>query len=593
MPKNRLGFLDVGSATKYSTLHDALVKNVIRCATVINRPVKQMTYELIHVPCGHCWNFRHRGLLEKLRDCTDETICPLCGPLPERKKKVEKIVYDGTSEGHSIIYLDDKCAIDSWRIVVVCIDGRKNRESTPKILRENVRSGFSCCYLCTADKAFQETKDDRLEVLRALKLTPTEEIMRKAWDDTISIKCDNCGKESKWTISALRACWRTDTIVCICRQSEIENKVKAKLELFELEFLYFIIPEHDGKIRQVVYVCPVCGHGHMIGHREFMEATTMTCPNPKGNGGEILKLPETIMVTNVIVDVIIASSPISEEKEHKVLNYKKTERYQTVKEKFLLYKFELLTKLDDWKNAFTKCDVKCLKNQDHLLIMSNVDLINKLNQGQGLCKHCYAEDETREVNRTIRKLKDLGHEFVGFDNDVKRGIFYRCNCADTIKHTCFSNVLDDIWEGCPECRSWGFKSVKRKEYKFPSGRTEYVLGYENWCIDSLLKEGYNEDEIVVLASKIPIIKYLKKYKDGTEREGRYYPDIKLPNRLVEVKSTWTYRSEQENNERKFAETAKQGHTLEVRIYNDKKKLVEKRVYKQLGNIVICFMDLVD
>jgi hypothetical protein len=589
--EKKLGLLDVGSAEKYPMLHADLVRNRIRCSTVIDRPVKQMTYELIHEPCNHCWNFRHRGLLEKLRDCTDETICPICGPIPERRVKIETMIYSSVSEGHSLVYIDDKCPIDSWRIVVVCKDGRKNRETTPKILRENIRGGFSCCYLCTADKGFQETKDNRLEVLRALKLTPIEEIVGKAWNDPINVKCDDCGRKMEYTISVLRACWRNDTTVCMCGQIEIETKVRAQLDRFELELLRFIIPERDGKIRQVVYACPVCGRGHMIGHRELMEAATMICL--RSDVDEKEEKEELNCKKNDIPEsmIIICSKP--EENKHEVLNYKKTKRYQAVKEKFLVYRFELITKLDDWKNSYTKCDVKCLKKEDHLLCMSNVDLINKLNNGQELCKYCYAEDEAREVNRAIRKLKDLGHEFVGLDKSGTRGIFYRCNCADTVKHTCFSNVLDDIWEGCPECRSWGFKSVKRKEYKFPSGRVEYVLGYENLCIDDLLKEGYGEDEIVVLTSRIPIIKYLKKYKDGTEREGRYYPDIKLPGRLVEVKSIWTYQVEQENNERKFAETAKQGHILELRIYNDKKKLVEKRVYKQLGNIVVCFMDPVD
>jgi hypothetical protein len=131
----------------------------------------------------------------------------------------------------------------------------------------------------------------------------------------------------------------------------------------------------------------------------------------------------------------------------------------------------------------------------------------------------------------------------------------------------------------------------RKEYAFPSGKTAMIMGYEPQCVTTLL-ETHPEEDIIVTTADIPVIKYLKlrKKADGTEFEsmGAYYPDILLPDRLIEVKSTYTYSLDVANNERKFKECAKQGHKLELWIYKDAKTLAIKRVYE--GDAVTTIYD---
>lgn len=126
------------------------------------------------------------------------------------------------------------------------------------------------------------------------------------------------------------------------------------------------------------------------------------------------------------------------------------------------------------------------------------------------------------------------------------------------------------------------KSYSKKDFTFPSGKVVQVMGWEPCCIQELLKT-YSEDDIVVTTVDIPVIWYNKiKIKKETgdkyEEMGAYYPDIMLPDRLIEVKSTWTYVKDAENNERKFRECAKQGWKIEVWIYSKIDVLQTRRVY---------------
>lgn len=125
-----------------------------------------------------------------------------------------------------------------------------------------------------------------------------------------------------------------------------------------------------------------------------------------------------------------------------------------------------------------------------------------------------------------------------------------------------------------------------KEYVFPSGRIGYIRGYEPKCIDILLNEHkYKEEDIITDTCLIPVVKYKKIKKDGTERDAVYYPDIWLPDKLIEVKSTYTYEKDLENNIRKFETCVKQGFDIDVWIFDDK-KLVKTICYRK--DNVICF-----
>jgi hypothetical protein len=85
-------------------------------------------------------------------------------------------------------------------------------------------------------------------------------------------------------------------------------------------------------------------------------------------------------------------------------------------------------------------------------------------------------------------------------------------------------------------------SFKKKEFTFPSGRVEYVQGYEPHIIRELI-DHFDEDDIIC-GSGLPEIWYMF---DG--KNHRYYPDIyiKSRNMIIEVKSDYTLISNLEVN----------------------------------------------
>jgi hypothetical protein len=112
------------------------------------------------------------------------------------------------------------------------------------------------------------------------------------------------------------------------------------------------------------------------------------------------------------------------------------------------------------------------------------------------------------------------------------------------------------------------KSKKYKKYILPSGKETNVQGYENFALDILLKE-FTEDEILNSRTDMPVIRYY--YKNVNRR---YFPDIYIPklNKIIEVKSIWTYKRDLVKNIIKAIYTRKLGYDYEVWLF-DKKQLI--------------------
>ena len=121
------------------------------------------------------------------------------------------------------------------------------------------------------------------------------------------------------------------------------------------------------------------------------------------------------------------------------------------------------------------------------------------------------------------------------------------------------------------------KAYKRKEFVMPSGDIRSVQGSEPFALRDLLGAGYTEDQIKTTRQDIPRIQY-----DCNGKQRYYFPDIFLPheNKLIEVKSTWTYKTDWDKK-LKYQKDAveKQGYTYEIWIYN------AKGVQVQSGNLL--------
>lgn len=117
-------------------------------------------------------------------------------------------------------------------------------------------------------------------------------------------------------------------------------------------------------------------------------------------------------------------------------------------------------------------------------------------------------------------------------------------------------------------------SKKYKEYKMPSGEIRKVQGYEPFALDTLVKE-FTEDQIITERSKIPRIPYIV---DGKQKY--YFPDIFIYSihKIIEVKSTWTYKCKLDNIFLKEKATKELGYDYEFWVFDKQgKRLSEEEL----------------
>lgn len=106
-------------------------------------------------------------------------------------------------------------------------------------------------------------------------------------------------------------------------------------------------------------------------------------------------------------------------------------------------------------------------------------------------------------------------------------------------------------------------TYKYKEYTMPSGNKRKVQGYEDFALDDLLPT-YTEEQIKTDRRDIPRISY----NDGLKIRY-YFPDMFIPheNKLIEVKSEWTYQKDEDIIMKKMEAVKNLGYNFELRIYS--------------------------
>ena len=107
----------------------------------------------------------------------------------------------------------------------------------------------------------------------------------------------------------------------------------------------------------------------------------------------------------------------------------------------------------------------------------------------------------------------------------------------------------------------------------PSGEIRKVQGYEHFALNELVKI-YSEDQIKSDRKDIPRIEYYK--EDNKDKKRYYFPDIYIPheNKIIEIKSTWTYKCQRGNIKEKAEFTKKNGYIYEIWVYDNKGVKVE-------------------
>jgi len=104
---------------------------------------------------------------------------------------------------------------------------------------------------------------------------------------------------------------------------------------------------------------------------------------------------------------------------------------------------------------------------------------------------------------------------------------------------------------------------KYKNYTMPSGAIRKVQGYEPFALAELIKV-FSEDQIKTDRRDVPRVKYTI-----DDKERYYFPDIYIPDekKIIEVKSTWTYKCKSDSILHKKEATEHLGYLYEIWVFD--------------------------
>lgn len=106
-------------------------------------------------------------------------------------------------------------------------------------------------------------------------------------------------------------------------------------------------------------------------------------------------------------------------------------------------------------------------------------------------------------------------------------------------------------------------SYTLKDYALPSGRIIKIQGFEHYALDELVIL-YNEDNIIFGKQEVPRIEYY-----NNDKLHYYFPDfyVKSLNKIIEVKSEWTYYQDVERVHLKGQACIDKGYDFELWVYD--------------------------
>jgi len=260
---------------------------------------------------------------------------------------------------------------------------------------------------------------------------------------------------------------------------------------------------------------------------------------------------------------------------------------------------KIKTSLQNWgvenprqnERVNNKIKQTCLEKYGVEYPLQNEEVYNKVKQ---TCLEKYGVEhplQNEEVYNKVKQtcLEKYGVEYLFQNEDVYNKSIITClekygyekySQTDECKLKCINTSLQNWGTNFPMQNSeLADKSLKNsynsKEYKFPSGKSIQIQGYENYMLDELLqKENILEEDIITSRSQVPIIWYL----DANDKKHRYYVDVFIPsqNRMIECKSTWTMKKgvEKDNIYLKQQACKDSGYFCEIWVYNSKGEKVE-------------------
>jgi hypothetical protein len=179
----------------------------------------------------------------------------------------------------------------------------------------------------------------------------------------------------------------------------------------------------------------------------------------------------------------------------------------------------------------------------------------------------YGVEHYSQTDEYKEKCKNTFLEKYGVSNPNKTK-----EIRNKIKETNLKRYGVEYPSQCPNIMEKTQKNARKyKEYTMPNGEIRKVQGYEPLALNELVKL-YKEDDILTERKSVPRIQYVI-----NDKKRYYFPDIyiKSMNKIIEVKSTWTYKCKEDFVKEKEEATKKLGYNYEIWIYNKKGEKIVK------------------
>jgi hypothetical protein len=186
-------------------------------------------------------------------------------------------------------------------------------------------------------------------------------------------------------------------------------------------------------------------------------------------------------------------------------------------------------------------------------IKQKIQLTNKIKYGVE-----YAS-QNQEIKNKCKQtyLKNYGVEHISYlketQDKIKKTNFKKYGVNHLMQNP---DYLDEILK----------KSFKFKNYILPSGNIIKIQGYEHYALDELIiNNKIDELNIITGTKNVPLITYI----DNNNVVRHHYGDIFIPkeNKIIEVKSTWTFKKPHVLLKQQAA--IEKGYKYEIWVYDKK------------------------
>ncbi len=176
----------------------------------------------------------------------------------------------------------------------------------------------------------------------------------------------------------------------------------------------------------------------------------------------------------------------------------------------------------------------------------------------------YGTDNPAKNSNVQLKMKETNLKKYGVDNPAKN-IDIQIKMRETTKQK--YGVEYPLQNTEISSKLMEKNRYKIKIFKFPSGKTIKCQGYEHFCIKNLIDDDILETDIITERKYVPEIWY----NDIDNNKHRYFPDIFIPskNLIIEVKSNWTYKIDENKINLCKKSISELGYNYEIWIYNCK------------------------